>query len=263
MNMNHPFAGFPSIEEYIKERNAPGISLAEAKTLAIPHGPLCRVEYASSRSGMAINDFDEDRYILSRTDAGAALIHRKTVGSMQRTITEKQYRVGEESASEIRALVERENLIAWSKMKVDPDHPDARFQPVDTTWSSSLKLTFETPDGEGEMTAAISMEAAKQQGDRDVISALIDLLRGCIRDDALLSEKTERSEGSPNAMGFLRFPEPNDAPASKGLMCPVCGSPERPGNFCPECGAPKKWICPACGTENKRRFCTECGQKRP
>ena len=56
MNTNRPFAGFPSIEEYIKERNAPGISLAEAKTLAIPHDPLCRVEYASSRSGMAIND---------------------------------------------------------------------------------------------------------------------------------------------------------------------------------------------------------------
>ncbi|MBO7404310.1 MAG: hypothetical protein J6V24_05050 [Clostridia bacterium] len=262
MNENHPFAEYRRSEEWWKELNAPGISLAEARALEIPHGPLRQVKYEWSRRGMAVDDLEIHEYILTWTDGGASFRYRNSQGSLQRTVTEKQYRVREDMADEVLAIVERENLVAWSKMKVDPDRQDSRFQPVDTTWSSSLSLAFRKPEEEGEMTVEISMEAAKQEGGRDVISALTDLLRGCVRDDALLSEKTERSKENPSPMmGF--FIQPNAAPASSSLTCPVCGAPEKPGKFCPECGAPKLWICPLCGTENKRRFCTECGQKRP
>ena len=253
---------FRSFDDLLKELRAPGISLAEARALEIPHGPLRQVKYKWSRRGMAVDDLEIHEYILTWTDGGASFRYRNSQGSLQRTVTEKQYRVREDTADEVLAIVERENLIAWSKMKVDPDRQDSRFQPVDTTWSSSLSLAFRKPEEEGEMTVGISTEAAKQEGGGDVISALADLLRGFVRDEALLSEKTERSEENPSPMmGF--FIQPNAAPASSSLTCPVCGAPEKPGKFCPECGAPKLWFCPLCGTENKRRFCTECGQKRP
>ena len=180
---------------------------------------------------------------------------------MQQTITEKQYRVLEETADEVLAIVERENLIAWSKMNVDPDHPDARFQPLDMTSSSSLKLTFRTPDGEGEITAAISTEAAKQEGGGDVISALADLLRGCVRDEALLSEKTEQRDATPFIMGFAKS---DTAPASGTWTCPGCGRTGNFSDFCPDCGAPRTWTCPECGNRgNSGNYCPECGRKRP
>ncbi len=224
---------FRSFDVLLKELRAPGISLAEARALEIPHGPLRQVKYKWSRRGMAVDDLEIHEYILTWTDGGASFRYRNSQGSLQRTVTEKQYRVREDTADEVLAIVERENLIAWSKMKVDPDRQDSRFQPVDTTWSSSLSLAFRKPEEEGEMTVGISTEAAKQEGGGDVISALTDLLRGCVRDEALLSEKKEQRDATPFIMGFAKS---DTAPASGTWTCPECGNRGNSGNYCPECG---------------------------
>ncbi len=60
-------------------------------------------------------------------------------------------------------------------------------------------------------------------------------------------------------------PEPvAPAPAADGWVC-ACGT-ENKGKFCVECGKPKPaangWTC-SCGAVNKGKFCPECGAKKP
>ena len=55
------------------------------------------------------------------------------------------------------------------------------------------------------------------------------------------------------------------APAG-AWTCPQCGKTAT-RKFCPECGAKKPeadgWTCPTCGKLNKGKFCAECGTKKP
>lgn len=229
MKMNDGSASPRSYEEWLRELNAPGISLEEARKIQIPHGPLRRVEWSYDRRGMAVNDCEKTQFILTMGDGGDTLLWRKTKGSMQRTVTEREYRVGGETADAVLSLVERENLIGWSKMKVDPDR--IMFAP-DMSWSSSVSLTFLMPEGDGERKVTISPEAAEQQGGDKVISALIDLLKECVRDDALLSEKTETADPAPSPFLIPMGLSPQSGP----WVCPGCGSRGNTGKFCPECG---------------------------
>jgi len=53
--------------------------------------------------------------------------------------------------------------------------------------------------------------------------------------------------------------------ATPGWTC-KCGRTDNRGKFCMECGSPRPsdagWTC-SCGTVNQGKFCTECGAKRP
>ncbi|MGI6174764.1 MAG: SPFH domain-containing protein [Christensenellales bacterium] len=61
-------------------------------------------------------------------------------------------------------------------------------------------------------------------------------------------------------------PAPAQAPAAAaGWACP-CGHSDNKSKFCEECGKPQPaadgWTC-SCGAVNKGKFCSECGNKKP
>ncbi len=68
---------------------------------------------------------------------------------------------------------------------------------------------------------------------------------------------------TPAQMGFVASESPK-APVA-GWTC-SCGKTDNKGKFCMECGAKKPaeagWTC-SCGAVNQGKFCTECGAKKP
>jgi len=77
-----------------------------------------------------------------------------------------------------------------------------------------------------------------------------------------------QQQASRQAAAQQRMPQmqaPNGGAAVLGWTC-QCGRTDNRGKFCTECGAPKPseagWTC-GCGTVNQGKFCTECGSKRP
>ncbi len=77
-----------------------------------------------------------------------------------------------------------------------------------------------------------------------------------------------QQQASRQAAAQQRMPQmqaPNAGAAVLGWTC-QCGHTDNRGKFCTECGAPKPpeagWTC-SCGTVNQGKFCTECGSKRP
>ena len=66
------------------------------------------------------------------------------------------------------------------------------------------------------------------------------------------------------AVGSPQMQAPSQAPVL-GWAC-GCGKTDNRGKFCAECGKPKPseagWTC-SCGTVNQGKFCSECGAKKP
>ena len=79
---------------------------------------------------------------------------------------------------------------------------------------------------------------------------------------------TQGQAGQPTAaqMGFAPMQPASQAGAPvTGWTC-SCGKTDNKGKFCGECGAKKPeaagWTC-SCGTVNQGKFCMECGAKKP
>ena len=80
-------------------------------------------------------------------------------------------------------------------------------------------------------------------------------------------------DGDMPGLGMMMFtPEKQPerpampTPEAEKWTCKNCGT-ENKGRFCTECGTPKPvddttWICPACKTENHGKFCAGCGMPK-
>ncbi len=84
--------------------------------------------------------------------------------------------------------------------------------------------------------------------------------------NALYQMNAGMMAGSPRMQAASQAQEPSQVQAPVlGWTC-SCGKTDNRGKFCAECGQPKPaeagWTC-SCGAVNQGKFCSECGAKRP
>lgn len=84
-----------------------------------------------------------------------------------------------------------------------------------------------------------------------------------------MNQQANMQQGFNAGMGGAQGGNPQMQPPSQapvlGWTC-SCGKTDNRGKFCEECGNPKPddagWTC-SCGAVNQGKFCTECGAKKP
>ena len=256
-----------------------GPSLEKVKSTVTPHGSLIGCAYYASSSGMQINSNTLLRISLSLADGVQQIICTKKEAFQQTTTT--VYRPKRDILAEIRKLVERENLAAWSALEFhDP------FPCKDYSSSSSISLYFDdnSVGGQFNVCVSINVSAACQHGGGDIIRIYRDLLENEIQDAEVISvDQGEPMLGTLNGfcmMGMIpKKPIAKTIPSAGQIQqpdsawnCKVCGSNGNTGKYCPECGAKwepaalksdNEWKCRQCGYDaNTGNFCSECGYKR-
>ena len=114
----------------------------------------------------------------------------------------------------------------------------------------------------GPMMAFAGMNMANMAGGMDA-NALFNMgSQQMYQAGTSMGGQTQNAE----SMGFGggAFGQPKQAPVA-GWTC-SCGKADNRGKFCSECGAKKPedagWTC-SCGAVNKGKFCPECGAKKP
>ena len=108
----------------------------------------------------------------------------------------------------------------------------------------------------GPMMAFAGMNMASQAGGMDANTLFAMGAQQNAQAQAAQSAPAMQNSGPVAARGGAAVP---------GWTC-SCGKTDNRGRFCMECGAKKPdaagWTC-SCGTVNQGRFCSECGAKKP
>ena len=223
-------------------------TLKEVREKKEEHGPLTSVIMSSSSSGMMMGSYAKSSLELNRADGEGRLIHMDM--RVYEPVITSVYAVDDSVFEKLQAVADRENLAAWSFLREDPEKKMVIY---DYSSSAGITLVFDDTSvgGSPRETRSIDFEAVSQQGGTEVWEEISDLLHGCIDPEKLL--KTEQ-EPNPyrNPIGSFG---PAVPPASSGTVtAPHTYSVREDGT----------WTCPACGySENKGRFCAECGSRQP
>lgn len=196
-------------------------SLEEVKSKHVPHGKLVGCSYYASSSGMQYNSNTLLNISVVLTD-GVQKISYVNKPAFQST-TATVYQPKQDILETLQALVERENLAAWSALEYH--NP---FQCTDYSSSASITLTFDDTSvgGVSRTSVSINVDAACQHSGGDVIQEFRDILETIMQDAEVLSQ--EVTEAPVYGLGMM------------GMMaawkCPNCGCDTNTGKYCTECG---------------------------
>lgn len=223
-------------------------TLKEVREKKEDHGPLISVTMSSSSSGMMMGSYAKSSLELTRGDGEGRLIHMDM--RVYEPVITSIYSAEDEVFEKMQALADRENLAAWSFLREDPDK---KMVVYDYSSSAGITLVFDDSSvgGSPRETRSIDYEAVAQQGGAEVWKEISDLLYGCIDPEKLL--KTEQ-EPNPYRNPIGSFGPAVPSVSSGTVTAPFTYSVREDGT----------WTCPSCGyTENKGRFCAECGSRQP
>ena len=222
------------MEDFI---NSPTIEELSAKREV--HGELIGFSYSASSNGMAMNS-NSLHHISVDMKNGEQIITHSEKAAFGSEVT-KIYKAAGDVLSELRKVIDRENISAWDALKfVD------MYQMTDYSSSHGMTLYFkDDPDiAFADVRKYIDLKAVSQQGRNDVTNELHGILTAGIESAELISEETKPSKG-PNML-FMGMGTPNTPGADEPEQtipdpntprCPSCGYSGEMGKFCPECGS--------------------------
>ncbi|MCM1542586.1 MAG: SPFH domain-containing protein [Blautia sp.] len=156
---------------------------------------------------------------------------------------------------------DRQRFQKWqdTAMLRSADMQAARQSEAMATMIENTNLSGGSGSGGGSpMEGAMNMMAMGMMGNMMGGGSAFGNMMGGNRQQAPV-QQTAQQQGMPQMQA------PGAGAAVLGWAC-QCGRTDNRGKFCMECGKPKPsdagWTC-GCGAVNQGKFCTECGNKKP
>lgn len=220
-----------------------GIDILDAPRVPDDHGPLVSFLWSSSRSGMMMYSGENwDRELIWNTDGTVTLTDRYKREAESDTV--RTYRPDPAEAEKVRETV-TDDVIAWSSYRYDYEK-ETMFA-TDISTSDGFTLRFAPAEAGGrESYCDIDIEAADQNGKREEIRRIKDLILGLIREEYLTGEETEELR-LPNGMTKKEY---LDSFSTRTVYPSGVQNDEN------------EWTCPECGQVNSGKFCSSCGSPR-
>jgi hypothetical protein len=218
-------------QDFLQKMNTPadGLTLEDVKNRHEPHGRLIGCAYFAHSNGMMFNSNTLLDTSLMLVD-GEQQISSTVKAAFQPTI-KTVYRLKQDALAVVQALVEQENLAAWSALKYHN-----MFQCTDYSSSAKISLDFDdrSVGGAPRVYVSIDVDAACQHGGGDVITRFRELLDDAVKDAEVISSETgENPSGFMMGMGMMGVSAP---PPAGSWKCKSCGKEGNTSKFCPECG---------------------------
>ncbi|MGN0419252.1 MAG: SPFH domain-containing protein [Acetatifactor sp.] len=182
-------------------------------------------------------------------------------------------------SKEITQIVVREMSAQWTELRgveivtltMNPSFPEADLERINK-WADTAVLRNGAM-AEARRTEAFTnmMEGKNGSGSNggnsgDAMGNMMNMMAMNMMGNMMGNGAFGGMMGTPASAGQQAQPQmqPQAAPVL-GWTC-SCGKTDNRGKFCAECGSPKPaaagWTC-SCGHVNQGKFCQECGKKKP
>ena len=182
-------------------------------------------------------------------------------------------------SKEITQIVVREMSAQWTELRgveivtltMNPSFPEADLERINK-WADTAVLRNGAM-AEARRTEAFTnmMEGKNGSGSNggnsgDAMGNMMNMMAMNMMGNMMGNGAFGGMMGTPASAGQQAQPQmqPQSAPVL-GWSC-SCGKTDNRGKFCAECGSPKPaaagWTC-SCGHVNQGKFCQECGKKKP
>lgn len=266
-------------------------TLEQVRQMNVRHGKPTAFESSSSSHGMMAFSGTHNTLTLKEADGQFVILHVHSTDMDGRT--ETLYSADAEIMQKLTEITDRENLYAWTELRIDPNDEHRPVPVYDFSYSAGFCIIT---DDRYANRFYINCETARFYGGGSVIDEVTDLMNSYLTDERKLSEKSFPPT-DPRVIelkkSFFKMPMSADPPKPDtmaaligGWKCPECNAEGNTGKFCVNCGTPRpeqtaqpeppsepesewkydggEWKCPKCNGEgNTGKFCLNCGSWRP
>lgn len=182
-------------------------------------------------------------------------------------------------SKEITKIVVREMSAQWTELRgveivsltMNPSFPEADLERINKWADTAVLRSGAMAEARRNEAFSNMMEGKNGSGNNsgnsgDAMGNMMNMMAMNMMGNMMGNGAFGGMMGTPAQAGQQTQPQmqPQAAPVL-GWTC-SCGKTDNRGKFCAECGSPKPaaagWTC-SCGHVNQGKFCQECGQKKP
>ncbi len=219
------------------------------------HGPLIEISYNTTTHGMMMGSGSSNTDAVRWCRDGSVILNA-TIFSGGKNLR-SEYRLTPEMAQKVRDFVADEKIAEQAEKKVE--------LPVmfDCFTSASITMIFDDSAVGGSPYEHVFLNCGpSRMAFRQLEEAVSELLKECRETGEYTGGETTDNNGQNIFGGFMGFPGINGIPGFHELKAEENDKQGRSGAATADTTS-LIWTCPCGFTENRGKFCPNCGQPRP